>query len=620
MAWDISRGDSTIVIAVLDTGLDVTHPDVNGKNTYTGYDFINGDFGIQDDQGHGTNVAGIAAASTNNGLGVAGACWNCQIMPVKVCDADGNCLSSVVQNGIYWAVDHGANVINMSLAGATSGFGAILWQDAIDYAYNDGVVVAAAAGNNNEDLDVAYSSYPAQANHVIAVGATNEYDLRCDTSYFTCLWWWPNPGSGHGSSLDVMAPGVLSLWSTDLMGSLGYSTGDYSTDFGGTSAATAFVSGLAGLILSVNPSLSPDQVENIIEQSAVDLGVAGRDNFFGYGRIDAYAAVSAARCYALTIVPTTGGTVSVTPPNCAGGKYLAGTWVQATANPSPGYTFWYWTGLPINDNNPTIFQMNSDGYLAAHFQTASANSSPYTPSNPLPPNGATNVSTGATLNWTGGDPDAGDTVTYDVYMGSSSTNLILVSSNQGAISYNPGPMSPGTTYYWQVLARDNHGATSTGPIWYFTTAGSGNDTTPPTASWVSPSNGQTITSQTVRLQANASDNSSGVNRVAFSAKWGGTWRGLATDYSALYIYDWDLCGSGVPDGDIELGLEAWDNAGNHYVYSEHFTNYHITKSYNSWHMGARNQLRRLWCYPLRASELRWRMPSRQPPGIFSSFP
>lgn len=105
------------------------------------------------------------------------------------------------------------------------------------------------------------------------------------------------------------------------------------------------------------------------------------------------------------------------------------------------------------------------------------------------------------------------------------------------------------------------------------------DTTPPTTTWSNPPNGTTIRSQTVTLRANASDDSSGINRVSFSAKYGDSWHAVNTDSTAPYEYNWDLCGVGVPDGDIELGLEAWDNAGNSYVYSQHFTNYHINKEY-----------------------------------------
>lgn len=154
-AWDLSKGNSDIVIAVLDTGLDITHPDIKGKNTGTGYNFIENNSEIQDDNalfGHGTNVSGIAAASTHNGIGVAGACWNCKIMPIKVCDYKGDCPNSAVQQGIIWAVNYGAKIINMSLGGPTSEFGRLAWEDAINYAYNEGILLVSSAGNKNEDL------------------------------------------------------------------------------------------------------------------------------------------------------------------------------------------------------------------------------------------------------------------------------------------------------------------------------------------------------------------------------------------------------------------------------------------------------------------------------------
>lgn len=292
-AWDVTRGNNDVIIAVLDTGLDVTHPDVNGKNTGTGYDYFDDDFGIQDEHGHGTAVAGIAAASTNNSLGVAGACWNCRVMPVKVCEPDPNvddCPYSIVIQGIHHAVEHGAKVINMSLGGETTQLGALIWQDAIDYAHTQGVTMVAIAGNENNDLTTPYSFYPAQANYVIAVGATNASDQRCDENYDTCLW---SGSSGHGRDLDVMAPGD-NIRTTDLMGSGGYEGADYATILGGTSLSAPFVSGLAGLILSVNPSLSPDDVEQKIKEHAVDLGAPNRDDYYGWGRIDAFASVNAA--------------------------------------------------------------------------------------------------------------------------------------------------------------------------------------------------------------------------------------------------------------------------------------------------------------------------------------
>jgi hypothetical protein len=181
-------------------------------------------------------------------------------------------------------------------------------------------------------------------------------------------------------------------------------------------------------------------------------------------------------------------------------------------------------------------------------------------------------------------------------------NVVANPIANGSVSRNPAPNCNGTQYLLgtnvTLTPNPNYGysfglwsgdATGSSYPIVITMNGSKNitanfirpyDTTPPTVSWVSPSNGQTINSQTLHLEANASDNASGINRVAFSAKWGGQWHSVATVYSAAFAYDWDMCGAGVPDGDVELGLEVWDNNGNPYYYSQHFTNYHITKNRN----------------------------------------
>jgi len=180
-AWDITTGSSDVVVAVLDTGFDVTHPDLSAKNTYTGYDFVNNDWGIQDDEGHGTAVAGIIGAISNNAQGVTGLSWGAMIMPVKVCDAEGTCPSDAATNGIRWAADHGANILNMSFGGSGGPLGQLFWQDAVDYAYQNGLVVIASAGNDWEYLDNTDSTYyaPAELDHVITVGATNSSDEDC---------------------------------------------------------------------------------------------------------------------------------------------------------------------------------------------------------------------------------------------------------------------------------------------------------------------------------------------------------------------------------------------------------------------------------------------------------
>jgi len=295
-AWDITKGSSDIVIAVLDTGFDVVHPDMAGKNTGNGYDFVDNDFGIQDSHGHGTLVSGIEAANSYNGIGVVGACWNCKILPIRVCNDNDQdpyqCSHSRVVAGIHWAVDHGAKIINMSLAGSTTFFGSIVWQDAIDYAYEKDVVLVAAAGNHSENLDIPYTSYPAQANHVIAVGAINKNNQRCDNSADSCNWGGENAGSGYGYRLDVMAPGSLDIVSTDISGTAGFVSGDYYANMGGTSAATPFVSGLVGLMYSINPTLKPDKVIQILHDSSYNIGpIEHPDRYYGYGRINAYGAV-----------------------------------------------------------------------------------------------------------------------------------------------------------------------------------------------------------------------------------------------------------------------------------------------------------------------------------------
>ncbi|RMF33417.1 MAG: peptidase S8 [Chloroflexi bacterium] len=283
LGWALSTGSNGVVIAVLDTGVDLTHPDLQGK-LVAGYDFINNDSNPSDDQGHGTHVAGIAAALSNNSRGIAGVSWGARIMPVKVLGADGTGPTSGIANGIIWATDHGADVINLSLGGSSS---SATLQDAVNYAYNQGVLVVAAAGNWYQQGNPVI--YPAAYPHVVAVAATgdqNEHAYYSETGYYVDV---AAPGGNPTGSNDNNA----NHWilSTYWRGA-GY--GDYLWVVG-TSQATPHVAGLAALVWSVKPSLTNDQVEQLIENTAVDLGTPGRDDVFGYGRIDVYAALSRAQ-------------------------------------------------------------------------------------------------------------------------------------------------------------------------------------------------------------------------------------------------------------------------------------------------------------------------------------
>ncbi len=263
-AWEITTGTDDIIIAIVDTGVDLNHPDLNAK-IVAGYDFVNNDNNAQDDHGHGTHVAGIAAAETNNATGVAGVSWGAKIMPVKVLDRYGYGTYADVAEGILWAAEHGAKVINLSLGGSSP---SNTLRNAVRTAYDDyGCIIAAAAGNGyGNGVD-----YPAVYTRTIAVAATDDDDLWASFS-------------DYGPEVDVAAPGV-DVYSTYAIDSYGY--------LDGTSMATPHVAGLAALVWSVNPNLTNDEVRGIIEDSADDLGTLGRDDYFGEGRINAYQALSA---------------------------------------------------------------------------------------------------------------------------------------------------------------------------------------------------------------------------------------------------------------------------------------------------------------------------------------
>ena len=261
--WKLSRGSDDVVIAVLDTGVQLDHPDLKGRIA-KGVNLV-GEGDPEDDVGHGTHVAGIIAATVNNGEGVAGLSWHGRIMPVKVLDSTGSGTTYSVAEGIIWATDHGADVINMSLGNYAS---AEFLHDAIRYAYNHGVVLVAASGNDNTDQP----GYPAAYPEVIAVAATDAGDNRA-------------PYSNYGDYIDVAAPG-------DAIAST-YPDNQYAA-LSGTSMASPHVAALAGLIKSVNPELTNEEIADIMRKTAVDLGDKGRDVYFGYGRIDIMRALEAA--------------------------------------------------------------------------------------------------------------------------------------------------------------------------------------------------------------------------------------------------------------------------------------------------------------------------------------
>ncbi|RPI86795.1 MAG: peptidase S8, partial [Chloroflexi bacterium] len=244
--WELATGSSSVTIAIVDTGIDRTHPDLAGK-LVAGIDIANGDTNPQDDHGHGTHVAGIAAALSNNGRGVAGVSWGARLMPVKVLNAAGSGSQANVAAGIVWATDHGAQIINLSLGSRdesldASGFPVL--KDAVDYATSAGVIVVAAAGNGGGNSVM----YPAAYPNVIAVGATDSSNTRAGLS-------------NYGPEIDLCAPGI-SIFSTV--------PGGYSSS-SGTSMAAPFVSGLASILLGIPGNGSPAAVTGQMQNTALDL-------------------------------------------------------------------------------------------------------------------------------------------------------------------------------------------------------------------------------------------------------------------------------------------------------------------------------------------------------------
>jgi thermitase len=302
-AWDVTHGSSTVRLAVLDTGVHGSHTDLSGKVVSTAN--FSSSWTSDDIRGHGTHVAGIAAATTNNGTGVAGLGWATSIMNVKVLGDDGVGWYSWMAQGMIWAADHGARVINMSFGGTTA---STTLRDAVDYAWGKGVFLAAAAGNNGSSA----AFYPAYYANAMAVAATDSSDHRASFS-------------DYGSWVDIAAPGV-SIYSTILGGYQAWS---------GTSMASPFVAGLAALLFTRardtngNGRLN-DEVRSRILATAdlVGLPISG-------GRINAYRAVQGGTIAgtitdSVTGLPVPGATVSAgsasTTSTASGAYSLPNLW------------------------------------------------------------------------------------------------------------------------------------------------------------------------------------------------------------------------------------------------------------------------------------------------------
>jgi thermitase len=320
-AWRTTTGSATVVIAVVDTGVNANHEDLAGK-VLPGYDFVNGDSDPSDDEGHGTGVAGIIAAIANNGRGITGVCPSCMILPVKVLDSDGYGWDSTIAAGVTYATDHGARVINLSLGSASPNPAT---QAAVAYAEAHGVLVVMAAGND----DVNAPHYPAS---YADSGSLSVIATRSDDNRYSVAG-----GDGWGSNyghFDVAAPGCVSAptWWGNYQPPTNHDYA-YSDSFCGTSIATPFTAGVAGLAFSYKPTATNVQVASAIEQTALALPVPGQAI---YGRIDAPnalawlggpvdpydAPVNLVAPTISNVSPVGGATLSLTPGSWSGSKPL----------------------------------------------------------------------------------------------------------------------------------------------------------------------------------------------------------------------------------------------------------------------------------------------------------
>lgn len=294
-AWDITFGSSEIIIAILDTGVDSTHPDL-AANIVPGRNIFDGNSNTSDVYGHGTAVAGNSAMVGNNAVGGAGVCPGCKIMPIRISGPDGWANSINAYYGLLYAADNGARVANISYEFGTSS----IVQLGAEYFISKGGVVTVSAGNSGQLINAASSD------KLLTVGSVNSSDVKSS---------WSN----YGPVLAVMAPGE-GMYLTNNGGGYG--------NWAGTSFSAPTVAGVIGLMFSANPNLTPEEAMNIIKNTAIDLGTLGYDNTFGWGRVNAEAAVLASigaptstptptRTATPTTVATNTPTRTPTPTNAA---------------------------------------------------------------------------------------------------------------------------------------------------------------------------------------------------------------------------------------------------------------------------------------------------------------
>jgi PKD repeat protein len=492
-AWSAAQGfgSSSVVIAIIDTGADLDHPDLN---LVTGYDFGDNDSNPDDNSsggGHGTCCAGVAAAKANNGLGACGIAPGCKVMPLKVANSAGSMYFSAIQNALYYAADHGASIISMSLGAAISSDPAT--DTAIQYAYSHGCIILAATGNENKST----ISYPAINTYVVGVGAASPCGDRkrssskssecnpgvsTDPHSYTCdgeRWWGSNYGTNTANAagaVDILGPTILPT--ADIGGSGGYRSGDYEPFFNGTSCATPYVAGVCALIKSAHPTWTNVQIRTQLVNTAIDIvnveSGSGWDRYSGYGMVDAAAAVGGggpvAPVAAFTGSPTSGtAPLTVTFTDQSSGAPTSWSWTfgdggtSSQQNPSHTYTSTGSYTVTLTATNSA----GSDGETKTNYIVVNACSAPVANFVGSPTSGGapltvsfTDQSTNSPTSWSWTFGDGGTSTTKNpshVYASEGSYTVTLTATNgcgsDGETKTNYITVSSAPT--WTVITSDN---------------------------------------------------------------------------------------------------------------------------------------------------------------------
>jgi thermitase len=337
-AWDTANG-SGVVIAILDTGVDGNHPDLK-PNLVPGWNIFNNNSDTSDPHGHGTWVSGAAGMAANNGTGSAGVAWGAKIMPVRIADANAYAYWSTVAQGINWAADKGAKVANVSYNGVS---GSSTVQSAANYMRSKGGVVVVAGGNSGGLENISANDA------LLSVAATDSNDAKASFS-------------SYGNYIDLAAPGV-SIYTTTVGG--GYSNAN------GTSFASPIVAATAALMMSANSKLTPGDIDKIFKSTSIDLGTAGFDQYFGYGRIDAAKAVAAAKSTSTTTTTadTQAPTISIASPTAGSVSGVVAVDVKYSDNVGVTRVELYVNGnkLATDDTSPFAFSWDTAGYADGSY-------------------------------------------------------------------------------------------------------------------------------------------------------------------------------------------------------------------------------------------------------------